>query len=73
MVDITPILYAHAPTANAFYFPVFTTKFSTHVYVRAKFGSNRVSVAFFSTYPRISNTITGTRPRISEVSIQYVK
>lgn len=73
MVDITPILYVDAPTANAYLFPMFTTKFSTHVYVRANFGSNRVSVSIFSTYPRISNTITGIRPQISDLSIRYTK
>lgn len=72
IVDITPILYAPF-TLDGYYFPMFTTKFSTHLYVRAWFSeSNRtVYLDIFSTYPRISGTITGISPNISNVSIRY--
>lgn len=73
IVDITPILYAPFD-ANGYYFPMFTTKFSTHLYVEAWLaGSDTVLLNIHSTYPRISGTITGTRPNISNVSIRYRK
>lgn len=72
IVDITPIIYAPF-TLDGYYFPMFTTKFSTHLYIRAWFSeSNRtVYLDIFSTYPRISGTITGIGPNISNVSIRY--
>lgn len=71
IVDITPILYAPF-VANGYYFPMFTTKFSTHIYVEAWFtGASTVLLNIHSTYPRISGTITGVAPSISNVSIRY--
>ena len=71
IVDITPILYAPFDI-NGYYFPMFTTKFSTHLYVEAWLaGSRTVLLNIHSTYPRISGTITGISPNISNVSIRY--
>lgn len=70
IVDITPVLYA-PQSPYGYTFPMFVTKFSSSVALQVYYNDGYLDVDATGYYPRISSTITGTAPSISNLSIHY--